>query len=243
MNRTRALAARAVAAGALAAATVTACSAGPAAVTSTSTSTSTGGASRSPTPSPSAHPTAPAAVAAKVSKPLVDKNSLAVLGKAGVNSAWKFSADIGSTYAYDPALMAKPTQNLGAADFKDLRAAMTAGARKDWDKSVRGLPGVRSHQEVNDLATVGVNINGTRLRPTQPVTRFVIAGGVLAFEDGDVVTTQTQTAVLHLIDRNGDPVKTTAVRTVTLNLVKKNGHWKIESWESESEPWVVESDG
>ncbi|MGL4178349.1 MAG: hypothetical protein ACRCSN_20020 [Dermatophilaceae bacterium] len=144
------------------------------------------------------------------------------------NDHHAISTDLGSTYAFDPALMTKATRDLGSEDFEDLCAAMTRSARKEWDGYVRGLPGAQSHQAVNALATVGVNINGNRLRSTDPVTRFAIIGGVLAFDDGEVVTTQTQTGVLHLKDRNGDPVKFTASRTVTLYLAKKGNGWRID---------------
>ncbi len=225
---------------AIAAVTLAACSAGPTTAASATAATSAAGSTPTPSASPSA--TEPTAVVAKISNPLVDPNTLALLGKEEVDSAWKFSTRLGATYAFDPTLMTTPTNELGPEDFEDLRAGMTAGALKDWDRSVRGLPDIQAHQSVNGLATVGININGSRLRSTDPVTRFAIAGGVLAFDDGDIVTTQTQTAVLHLIGADGLPVKFTAVRTVTFHLVKKGSRWKIDLWESESEPRVIESD-
>ena len=132
--------------------------------------------------------------------------------------------------------------NLSAADFEDLRIAMTPSAQKRWDKIVAGLPSRAFYTAVNDLATVDFSGNGNRLRGTDPVTDFVIAGGVLAFEDGDVTTVQTQTAVVHVIDGSGARVKTKVVRTLTLDLVKKGSQWKIDGVESEAEPWVITAD-
>ena len=234
--------ARAVAAivGAVAAGTLAACSGSPAAAPTTPTSSSAG-ASSSATPSASASTVAPKPVPV-VSKPIIDDSTLAILSKKEAESAYTFSTDLGAKFAFDPALMARQMQNLTPADFEDLRAAMTPAAQKRWDKSVAGLPSNAAHQAVNELATVGVNINGNRLRPKEPVTRYVIAGGVLAFEGGDVSTVQTQTAVVHLIDRSGALVKSTVTKTVTLDLVKDGDGWKIDGWATEIEPWVVTSD-
>lgn len=194
----------------------------------TITATTSGAAMPSVPSSPS-----PAAVTPAVSAPVVDEMARNKFGDAGTEEGWKFSTDLSTRYAYNPAIMAKAPDEVTAADFAGIREQMTADARKDWDRFVKQLPSRDAQGKVNGIALQGLQSDGYTINLANPVTDYVIDGSVTISNYGTMVTTQRQRAAVHMLDGKGAKVKITVSKTIKFYLKEVGGEWKIDGWNGE----------